>query len=113
MLEVSQVVLPVSDVEASLGFYEQVLGLPLAMRDGDRYAMLRAGGVKIALAAPEERLPDQGTAPAFKVQSLDEVIERLRAAGVPIPEILEGEHERMIEIADPDGHPVIFYAPRA
>ena len=60
MLEVSQLLLPVQDIDAALTFYESVLGLEMGFRDGDRYATLKAGGVKIALAAPAERLPDQG-----------------------------------------------------
>jgi catechol 2,3-dioxygenase-like lactoylglutathione lyase family enzyme len=112
VLEISQVLLPVDDIERSLGFYETVLGLPVALRDGDRYAALRAGGVKIALAAPAERLPEQGAAAAFKVASLDDVAERLRAGGIEVPEVLEGEHERTIELRDPDGHAVLFYEPK-
>jgi catechol 2,3-dioxygenase-like lactoylglutathione lyase family enzyme len=55
MLEVSQVLLPVQDIDASLKFYTEVLELPLGFRDGDRYATVKAGGIKLALAAPPER----------------------------------------------------------
>lgn len=112
MFEMSQVLLPVDDVDASIGFYEKVLGLPLAFRDGDRYATLRAGAVKIALLAPAERLPDHGTAAAFKVASLDAISGRLRAHHLPAPDVIEGAHERSIELRDPDGHAVLFYEPR-
>jgi hypothetical protein len=68
MLEVSQVLFPVADIDASLHFYETVLGLEVALRDGERYATLKAGGVKAAAA--------------FKVASLVAVIERVDAGGV-------------------------------
>jgi predicted enzyme related to lactoylglutathione lyase len=112
MLEVSQLLLPVQNIDTSLTFYETVLGLELGFRDGDRYATLKAGSVKLALAAPAERLPDQGSAAAFKVPSLEAVIERLVANGLDEPAVIDGAHERSIEIKDPDGHAVLFYQPK-
>lgn len=112
MLEVSQLLLPVQDIDSSLAFYETALGLEIGFRDGDRYATLKAGGIKLALAAPAERLPDQGAAAAFKVPSLEAVIERLVAHGLARPSIIDGAHERSIEVHDPDGHAVLFYQPK-
>lgn len=112
MLELSQVLLPVADLDASLAFYGRVLGLPLLMRDGERYATLGAGGVKVALAAPAERPPDRGAAMAFKVRSLQAVIDALAQDGGTPSEVVEGHHETSVEVRDPDGHAVLFYEPR-
>ena len=112
MFEISQILLPVEDIDASLLFYSEILGLPVGIRDGDRYATLKAGAVKIALAAPEERRRERGAGAAFKVKTLDVVIERLRERGIQVPPVLEGAHERTLEVTDPDGHAVLFYEPK-
>ena len=112
MFEMSQVLLPVADLDSTLAFYETVLGLEVAMRDGQRYATVRAGAVKIALATPSERRADEGIAMAFKVAGLDLALERLRERGVDVQSPRDGEHERTIEIADPDGNRIIFYEPK-
>jgi len=111
-LAVSQILLPVSDLSASLCFYEEVLGLPLGFRDGDRYATVVAGPIKIALAAQQERAAADGPATAFKVPSVAEVRQRLEAGGGEVPQVAEGGHELTLEIVDPDRNSVIFYQPR-
>jgi catechol 2,3-dioxygenase-like lactoylglutathione lyase family enzyme len=112
MFELSQVVLPVAHMEAAVGFYAGTLGMPIAVRDGDRYALIKAGPVKLGLAAPSERGSDRGIALGFKVADLEPVRRRLASGLGSEPPIVQGEHEVMVEIVGPDGHPLIFYAPR-
>lgn len=110
MFDVSQIILPVTDMDKAVGFYE-ALGFPVLMRDGDRYALLQAGPVKIALAGWMQRLPDQGVAIAFKVDSVDDAARQLSGAGAEPPEVEAGPHERTVGVDDPDGHALIFYEP--
>lgn len=104
-----QLLLPVGEIEASLAFYETAMGLPVGMRDGERFALLDTGAVRLGLAAPEERRRDQGIAPAFKVPSIAALRSRLSAAGLRPPEAVEGAHQLTVEVTDPDGHPLLFY----
>jgi catechol 2,3-dioxygenase-like lactoylglutathione lyase family enzyme len=45
-----QGVIAASDLEAQVEYYTKVLGLPLQIRDGDRWVQLQAGAVSFALA---------------------------------------------------------------
>lgn len=53
-MRMSQVIVPVSSVPASLDFYGRVLGVEVLFQQ-DQYAALDAGGVKLALAGRDER----------------------------------------------------------
>lgn len=108
-IDLRQVILPVTDLRAGLAFYEDALGLSVAMRDGNRYATIDAGPIKLALAAPEERRIESGPAVAFKGGSLDAVVARLTARGIAAGMESIGAHQRSIEIRDPGGNAVIFY----
>ncbi len=106
MPTLSQLLVPTRDVGRSIAFYERLLGLETVMRDGDRYALLAAGGVKLALAGPSERPPEAGVAPAFRVDDLDALA---RALGDGAGAIRDGAHERSLELADPSGNPLVCY----
>ncbi len=49
---IRQVAITVSDVDAALGFYRDVLGLAFLFRAGPGLAFLDADGVRIMLTAP-------------------------------------------------------------
>ena len=112
MFELTQIILPVADLNAALDFYVGTLGLTLKMRDGDRFAMVETGTVRLSLATARERSDDEGIALGFKVASLEDAAPRLSAAdgGVPVP--VAGAHEDRLEAQDPDGHPLVVYRPR-
>lgn len=111
-IDLRQVLLPTADLDAALSFYEGVLGLRLKFRDGDRFAALTAGGGTLALIGPADRDPTAGVAPALKVESVESVAERLRAAGWKVDGPREGGHELRLELRDPSGNPLVLYAPR-
>lgn len=109
--QLRQILLPAPDLDAALAFYAELLGLPLKLRDGDRFAALDGGGATVALLGAEDRDPAAGAAPALRVTSVDAVAERLRAAGVEIDGPVDGPHERRLEVRDPSGNPVLLYSP--
>jgi len=109
--DLRQVLLPTADLDAALAFYEGILGLRLKFRDGDRYAALEAGGATIALVGAADRDPAAGVAPALKVDSLEPLAERLRAADPTVGAPRTGEHELRLELRDPSGNPLVLYAP--
>ncbi|GGM78038.1 VOC family protein [Dactylosporangium sucinum] len=107
---VGNVLYPTADLNSSVAFYRDGLGLSLKFADGDRFAALDGGGVTFALAAGDEAL---GTAPmaSFKVTDVSEAVERLTALGAAVvrgPE--RGPHEVRAVLHDPAGHPFVLYA---
>jgi lactoylglutathione lyase len=112
-------ILFVSDIEASVRFYRDVLGMPLRFAN-ETYAEFATEGAKFALYA-RDALPEligvhapAGPAPwpqgevAFFVEDPDGDHERLRRAGVTIlaPPTDRPWGERTLHIADPDGNVV-------
>ncbi len=117
MRAIGYVILYVGDLEASVRFYRDVLGLPFSDRM-ETYAEFRLANLKLGLydrAHLRELIGREGTetgAPASEivllVEDVDAEGERLRAAGV---EILSGPVDRpwghrTLHVADPDGHVV-------
>ena len=62
---IGNVYFPVQDVEAAVRFYQEVLGLTLKFRDGDRWVAFDVAGATLAVAGPEE-VPLGGNTPAYQ-----------------------------------------------
>lgn len=111
----------VAELEASIRFYEDVLGFQLERREPD-YASLRRGDAVLGLG-PIAKLPAAAPAPGFsqerlavdrgagveivlEVEDLDDAFARARAAGNPIanPLQLQPWGLRDFRLADPDGY---------
>lgn len=52
-IELGQIAVVVRDVELALGFYRDLLGLPLLFRPGPHLAFLAAGPVRLMLTTPQ------------------------------------------------------------
>ncbi|MEP6954329.1 MAG: VOC family protein [Solirubrobacteraceae bacterium] len=106
--------LPVTDIDRSLGFYRDTLGLQEKQSDGD-WAQLDANGVAIGLNANESPSGDGGAVVAFQPEGgLDAAVEELRGAGVEIAgDVSEHPWGRVATIKDPDGNDVQLYEPPA
>ncbi len=111
----------VADLDASIRFYEDVLGFQLERRQTD-YASLRRGDAVLGLG-PIAKLPAAATGPGFsqerlavdrgagveivlEVAELDDAFARARAAGHPVasPPQLQPWGLRDFRLADPDGY---------
>ena len=111
-VKLGSVLYPTADLKAAVAFYHDGLGLPVRFVDGDRYAALDGDGTTFALAGGTERISARPVA-SFKVSSVQDALERVRAAGGTIvAEPSEGPHEVRAVVADPDGNEFILYAPR-
>lgn len=101
---------PVGDVGAAVAFYERVLGFSVAFRDGDRYAALDAGDVKLALVSGTEDLTHRAAA-SIRVNDLDGTLQRVRAeSGRVVVESSTGPHETRAVVADSWGNVFVLYA---
>jgi catechol 2,3-dioxygenase-like lactoylglutathione lyase family enzyme len=96
-----------TDLDRAVKFYQEVLGLRVAFREGSRWAELDAGSIRLALHGAVEGRPIEtgGAAAAFRVDDLDEARLALEARGVEFDH--QGEVEgygRFALFRDPDGN---------
>lgn len=113
-LRLNWITLRVHDLETSLHFYNQVLGLPIERRfesRGKQIAMLTMDGqAKLELIQGSEQVvqPDCGISLGFEVESLDEAMIYLETQGIPIARgpITPNPHLSFFYILDPDGFEV-------
>lgn len=61
----------VADLDRAIAFYAEVLGLPLVRRDGDEWAELDAGPIRLALHAGAGDGREPGGTVVFEVDDLD------------------------------------------
>ena len=111
---VSVVYLYVTDMERSLRFYRDLLGIPL---EGDEdWAEAALGGTRFALHATHEGIGElsEGTIHvSLEVADADAAAERLRAEGVETRDTMRDEWGTALEVVDPDGYRVYLFQPPA
>ncbi|HEX5589458.1 MAG TPA: VOC family protein, partial [Candidatus Limnocylindrales bacterium] len=109
--QIGQILVPVSDVERSVAFYEQVLGLPLTMRFPG-IAFFDAAGVRLYLATvPQSDFQGRATI-YFRVADVSATLELLESRGAPVrerPGIAHRAEDHDLWLAfvtDPDGNQI-------
>ena len=116
-MEIGYVILYVADLDASVAFYRDVVGLTYKFTDAG-YAELDGGAVRFGLYERRRAewltgstvTPGAGGEVVVTVPSVDAVVDRLRAAQVPL---LSGPADRpwghrTVHVPDPDGFVVEF-----
>ena len=95
----------VTDIEASIVFYRDTLGLPLVSRD--YVARFDLDGVLIELVPvpPGTVVPGNGNARlCFEVSDVGEAVEQLHALGVYTSDIIVKKDGRLAFFRDPDSN---------
>lgn len=107
-MRLAQLFLPVTDIDRSVAFYRDVLGIPFSFRvEGQPMAFFQAGDVRLYLGRPEG-VDAGGPLAYFAVAHLDEAVGRIESAGGEIttrPHLVhrDDRHELwMAAVADPD-----------
>jgi catechol 2,3-dioxygenase-like lactoylglutathione lyase family enzyme len=114
-LRLHSVMLGVTDVDASVAFYTEKLGLKPCGRFGD-FAFVDVGGTMITLSGQLAKARPPAPAPVELVLAVDGVrdaYDRLRAAGVTFftePHTIDGTND-VANFLDPDGHHLSLYGP--
>jgi catechol 2,3-dioxygenase-like lactoylglutathione lyase family enzyme len=112
---VNELVLEVLDLEESVRFYTEVLGLPLVERWDNRDAVWVMAGdrTRIGLWRPQVGLAGGrgGVHVHYALhlpeESYDAAVERLRGNGLDVQEeVFEEDRGRAAYVTDPDGHVV-------
>jgi len=113
-----QVHISVTDVDRSVAFYRDTLGLPhLFTVQGQPMAFFQAGEVRLYLGVPESKEFTSHCVLYFRVDDIEAETARLRGAGVTVgePHVVhrDGTSELwMAGLTDPDGHHVILMQDR-
>jgi catechol 2,3-dioxygenase-like lactoylglutathione lyase family enzyme len=100
----------VSDMETSIAFYRDTLGLPLVSQD--YVARFDLDGVLIELVPlpPGTVVPGSGNARlCFSVANLQETLEQMHNRGIPTSKIKEKKDGRMAFLRDPDGNELCLW----
>ena len=114
--DIHHVSLNVTDTERSLGFYRDLLGMEMLDRPDFPFggAWLDAGhGRQVHLIETDAVPDDVGQHVAFAVTDIDQVVDRVRAAGYRVgdPKPVGGTAARQTFVLDPDGNRIEFNQP--
>ena len=121
MIEIAglyEVAVKVRDLERAEGFYRDVLGMTVGLREERRrWVFLRAGGAAAMVVLQEDHgeWPQQHFAFTVEAGALERAVEELRRRRIPIegPVTHEWIPARSVYFADPDGHDLELCAPGA
>jgi lactoylglutathione lyase len=110
--DVRMVVLSTDDLEESIRFYTETLGMGLKFRDGSHFAALDGGSVTLALAtAVDHPIPGQVVV-GIKTTDVDAAAEAIEANGGGIVKgPYNDAHERRAVVYDHKGNGLVFYTP--
>ncbi|HEV2780777.1 MAG TPA: VOC family protein [Actinophytocola sp.] len=107
---VGQIHISVTDLDRAIGFYRDVLGIPMLFRvPGQPMAFFQSGGVRLYLGVPESPAFRSTALVYFTVEDIDAEYARLADAGVAVAEPPHVVHRDgrtelwMASFADPDG----------
>ena len=103
----------VKDMDKAVSFYQDVLGLNVKFRDGDRWTQFDVNGVAVALADPSEGTvpPGGGGTVVLEVDDLAEMRTKLTESGVQVNDIVSmGDHGSYFTATDPAGNIVQTFA---
>jgi catechol 2,3-dioxygenase-like lactoylglutathione lyase family enzyme len=114
-----QVHISVRDVDRSVEFYRDVLGMQFMFRvPGQPMAFFASGDVRLYLGTPERPEFRSKCVLYFRVDDIDAEYERLAAAGVAFldrPHVVHRDAGRelwMVFCTDPDGHQIVLMQER-
>jgi lactoylglutathione lyase len=110
--DVRMVVLSTDDLDESIKFYSETLGMPLKFRDGAHFAALDGGSITLALAtAIDHPLPGKVVV-GIKTDDVDAAAKAIEDNGGAIVKgPYNDAHERRAVVYDHKGNGLVFYSP--
>jgi len=98
-----------SDMDAAVRFYSEVLGFPLKLRDGDRWAAFDVGGGTLAVeGGAAGGSAGGGATVSLRCEDLSGVVAELRAKGASVSDVATGPHERRAELRAPGSNLLVL-----
>lgn len=110
--EVKMVILSTDDLDESIRFYGETLGMALKFRDGAHFAALDGGPITLALATEiDHPIPGQVVI-GIKTADVDAAASAIEASGGAIVRgPYDDAHERRAVVYDNKGNGLVFYSP--
>ncbi|WEV78711.1 VOC family protein [Janibacter cremeus] len=112
--DVRMIMLSTDDLDASIAFYTETLGMPLKFRDGAHFAALDGGSVTIALATSVDHPMPGKVVPGIRTDDVDGAATAIEAGGGAIAKgPYDDAHERRAVVYDAQGNGLVLYSPLA
>ena len=112
--DVRMIILSTDDLDESIAFYSETLGMPLKFRDGGHFAALDGGSVTLALATSVDHPLPGKVAVGIKTADVDAAARAVEeSGGAIIRAAYDDAHERRAVVYDNKGNGLIFYSPLA
>jgi lactoylglutathione lyase len=110
--QVKLIILSTDDLDESIKFYRDTLGIALKFRDGAHFAALDGGAVTLALATEVDHpIPGQVVV-GIKTDDVDGAAAAIEANGGGIVKgPYDDAHERRAVVYDNKGNGIVFYKP--
>jgi predicted enzyme related to lactoylglutathione lyase len=111
-MQAKMIILSTENLDESISFYTETLGLPLKFRDGAHFAALDGGTVTLALATSIDHPLPGKTVVGIKTDDVDgtaAAIEKSGGAIVKAP--YDDAHERRAVVYDSAGNGLVLYKP--
>ena len=108
------VLIIVSDMNRSVAFYRDVLGLKLQFQSSG-WSQFDVGGVGLGLHPPGEHAhvnPKSGISFGFTSPDLEKTLADLAKHNVQVIQREQNEHVNVAVVADPDGYGVMINQPK-
>jgi catechol 2,3-dioxygenase-like lactoylglutathione lyase family enzyme len=106
------VVLSTDDLDESIRFYTETLGMSLKFRDGAHYAALDGGSITLALATAVDHPMPGKVVVGIKTADVDAAAQAVDDNGGGIVKgPYNDAHERRAVVYDHKGNPLVFYSP--
>ena len=110
--DVRMVVLSTDDLDESIKFYTETLGMSLKFRDGAHYAALDGGSITLALATAVDHPMPGKVVVGIKTPDVDAAAEAIEAnGGAVVKQPYNDAHERRAVVYDHKGNGLVFYSP--
>jgi lactoylglutathione lyase len=110
--EVRMIVLSTDDLDESIRFYSETLGMPLKFRDGDHFAALDGGAVTLALATAADHPIHGQVVVGIKSADVDGAAKAVEASGGGIVNgAYDDAHERRAVVLRQQGQRLGFLQP--
>ncbi|CAJ1578909.1 VOC family protein [[Mycobacterium] wendilense] len=112
--EVRMIVLSTDDLDESIRFYSETLGMALKFRDGAHFAALDGGSVTLALATSVDHPIPGKVVVGIKTADVDAAAKAVQdSGGAIIKGPYDDAHERRAVVYDNKGNGLVFYRPLA
>ncbi|ATD70099.1 MULTISPECIES: VOC family protein [Gordonia] len=112
--EAKMIILSTENLDESITFYTETLGMSLKFRDGAHFAALDAGAVTLALATSVDHPIPGKVVVGIKTADVDAAAKAIEAGGGAIVKgPYDDAHERRAVVYDNQGNGLVFYSPLA